>query len=112
MPILVAAIRTTWRPRFFVAASTLAFVAALALASPAVVGRYLTPLAVGVALLVAVASPSLARGEGEGRTVVYALVAVLLLGTFIQERGRLSVELAGTSGSCRRTPEVRGRRRP
>jgi hypothetical protein len=93
VPILVAAIRTTWRPRLFVAASTLVFVAALAVASPAVVGRYLTPLAVGVALLVGVGVAVAARGDGEGRTVAYALVAVLLIGTFIQERGRLSVEL-------------------
>ena len=58
------------------------------------VGRYLTPLAVGVALLVGSASPSLPERREKAARSRPRLVAVLLVATFIQERGRLSVELA------------------
>jgi hypothetical protein len=47
VPVAIAALHATWRTRLFVLVTTGAFIAALALNSPATCGRYLTPLAVG-----------------------------------------------------------------
>jgi hypothetical protein len=93
IPIGLAAVRAGRRARLFVIAATAVFLAALAVNSPATFGRYLTPLAVGFALVVAVGVVTALRGEGEARVVGRILVVVLGFAAFFQMVDTVSAKM-------------------
>jgi hypothetical protein len=84
LPIVLAALRSGWSARIFVGVSAVVFLAALAINSPATFGRYLAPLAVGLALVVAVGVVAMLKGGGEARLIGRIVLSVLTAAALFQ----------------------------
>lgn len=90
VPVVLAAVRSGRRARTFVAGSAGIFLLALVVNSPATFGRYLAPLAVGLALVAAVGVTVALRGTDEARLVGRVLLAVLTFAAFFQMMDNVS----------------------
>lgn len=93
IPVALAGLRAGRRAQLFVGVSTLTFLAAVAVNSPGTFGRYLTPLAVGLAVVVAVGVTLALRSGDEARVLGRILLTALTVGAFLHLVDRVSTSV-------------------
>lgn len=84
IPLVIAAMNAGRRALVFGVVTTALFIAALTISSPSTFDRYLTPLGVGFALVVAVGAVGILRSGDQGKVIGRVVVGAILVGGLFQ----------------------------